>query len=53
MQIKFFCPSQGSIGILEMDFEGIFDVPFFAFKSTPALCAVLNRDGAQLSQLAS
>ena len=28
-QIMFFCPIRDSIGILEIDFEGIFEEPFF------------------------
>ena len=37
-QINFFFPTRGSIGILIMDFEGIFDVIFFIVSFTPALC---------------
>ena len=37
-QINSFFPTRGSIGILIMDFEGIFDVIFFIVSFTPALC---------------
>ena len=44
-QIKFFQCTRDSIGILAMDFERIFDVPFFSFNLTPARCAKeFNKD---------
>ena len=37
-QIIFFFPTKDSIGMLVMDFEGIFEITFFSFNLNPALC---------------
>ena len=35
-----FFPIRDYIGILVMDFEGIFEITFFLFNVNPALCAL-------------
>ena len=42
-QIRFFCPTRNCMGILEMDFERIFDVIFFVVVLTPCTLWYLQR----------